>query len=508
MSELTPPVQQRAALWLLTAVLGGAIIMGLEMTAFRLYAPYFGYSIYVWGSLIAVVMAALAAGYAVGGWLADRNHSDRPLFWLVAASGLYQVAVAFSVWIVLPELARFGEIYGPLAATLIIFVVPMVGLAAVGPYAIRLLARTQNVGLTAGRVYALSTLGSIAGVLVTSFYLIPVHGTRTTLLGLAVVTILLGAAGLFTRRPGTAALLIAVILLLPLAPGPAWDARTIWSTESAYNLVRVEQRGPYRLLFLNAPWSMHTIRNEEGGWTGRYYDDFALGPLLVPGAKRVLVLGMGAGGSIEATRRVAPDAEFDAVEIDPAVVEAAYRFFDVPGDAPWLRIATADARPWLASRPLDAQWDLVHLDLYQGGPYVPFYLSTVEFYRSVKAHLARDGAVMLNLFDLSRERELLNVTVATLSRVFPSVLAITRRQGNHLLVAFPRETPLEVAQERLRDAHIPAGRVREIAHRVAAALYAIEPPAEAKPFTDDLAPVEMLTHRAFADLLYGSDSEN
>jgi spermidine synthase len=122
--------------------------------------------------------------------------------------------------------------------------------------------------------------------------------------------------------------------------------------------------------------SVHTIREQVTGWTGRYYDEFALAPLLVR-AHRVLVLGLGAGGSISATRMTAPDSEIDAVEIDRTVVDVAARFFDVQGDAR-LRIHAADARPWLARD--QHRYDLVHVDLYQGGPYVPFYLATVEFF--------------------------------------------------------------------------------------------------------------------------------
>src|SRR5262249_10843204 len=159
----------------------------------------------------------------------------------------------------------------------------------------------------------------------------------------------------------------------PAAPGEVWPRGTVWVGESAYNLVRVEDRASHRLLVLNDERSVHTIREDVTGWTGRYYDEFALAPLMV-GGRRVLVLGMGAGGSIRATRMTAPDSEIDAVEVDPTVVDVAARFFDVRGDRR-LRIHVADARPWLARD--QGRYDLIYIDLYQGGPYVPFYLATV-----------------------------------------------------------------------------------------------------------------------------------
>src|SRR5205085_5742093 len=144
-------------------------------------------------------------------------------------------------------------------------------------------------------------------------------------------------------------------------------------------------------------------------------DDFALGPLLVP-THRVMVLGMGGGGSIQATRLTAPDAAIDAVEIDGKVIDAAKRFFDLRPDSR-LRIHTADARPWLNHD--RGRYELVHVDLYHGGPYVPFYLTTVEFFKQVRSRMSDDGLLMMNVFDPSRREDVLASMVATLKQVYP-----------------------------------------------------------------------------------------
>jgi spermidine synthase len=494
MSTNPEPARLTAALWHATPLLTGAVIMVLELVAFRLYAPYFGYSIYVWGAMISVVMAALAAGYALGGWLADRSQSDRPLYLVILLSGVYQLLVVLTVNRLLPVLSRVDGAAGIVSATLVIFGPPMVALATVAPFVIRLQARAAHVGITAGKIYALSTVGSIGGVVLTSFFLVPRLGTRATLVTACAVTTLVAVAGLLGGGVGRRALLaLPALALLPFAPEAAWPEGTIWLSESEYNQVRVVRRDRRLALVLNHN-TVHTMRDMETGWSGYYYDYFALGPALVEGEpRRLLVLGMGAGGSLAATRAAAPDIEADAVEIDPKVIEAGERFFDLKKDGEEkLRVHLADARPWLARS--EGVYDLVHIDLYQGGPYVPFYLATVEFFRTVRAHMAEGGVLMLNVLDVGREREVLNSTAATLRRVFPSVLYTEPSKGNFLLFVFARER--DAADVRAQLARVNSGDIIEqLARRAAASLQDLTPPVGTPFFTDDHAPIEEMTRR-------------
>jgi predicted membrane-bound spermidine synthase len=486
--SLESPSRLRVTLWLATAAASGALIMALEILSFRLYAPYLGNSIYVWGTMISVVMLALAAGYAVGGWVADRSHTDLPLYGFIFLSALYQLAICLVGRFVLAWVARFGEFGGAALATLVIFVLPMTTLAAVSPFVVRLLARGGHVGQTAGVVYALSTVGSIAGVLATTFVLVPRVGSQATLRILCATSALVAVVGLARRRR------LALLGLLPFAtllflPEARWPANTVAVSESAYNLVRVVRSGPRVVLLLNAEGSVHTIRNEAFGWAGSYHDDFALGPLLVEG-RRLLVLGMGGGGSIISTRAVAPDIETDAVEIDREVVEAARRFFGLAPDPRRLRVHVADARPWLSRH--RGMHELIHVDLYHGGPYVPFYLVTVEFFELVRARMAAEGVLLMNVFDAGPGRELLLSIGATLRCVFPTVALLSRETGSHLLLAFAERRSIDGVRERLRSVEGSAV-VRQLAQRAARALVEFEPPPGVPIFTDDHAPVEELT---------------
>jgi spermidine synthase len=490
----TDTSRMRMAMWLGTPLTTGAVIMSMEIAAFRLYAPYFGYSIYVWTVLISVVMAALAAGYALGGRFADHCQTDLPLYGTILLSAAYQFIIVCIAHSLLNRLARLGDVTGAGLATLIVFAPPMIALAQVGPFVIRLLARSNRVGATAGKVYALSTIGSIGGIIATSFFLIPRFGTQAALLTACVVTAVVGMAGI-TARKRAALLALAPFAALPLVPQATWPANTIWASESAYNLVRVVRGGNRLLLVLNDEHSVHTIRNEATVWTGYYYDYFALGPLLTQ-ANNMLVLGMGAGGSIIATRATAPDIQIDAVEIDQKVVDAGVRFFGLPREADWLRIHVADARPWLAHD--EGKYDLIQVDLYQGGPYVPFYLATAEFFQMARAHMTEDGLLMMNVFDVSRNRELLFSMAATLKRIFPSVAVLSVGSSNHMVFAFAQERSIASVRSLFSRAE-SSDMVNRLAREAARRIDDLNPPDGTPVFTDDHAPIEEITRRMLAD---------
>ncbi len=480
----------RVVLWLAATIVAGGVLMSLEMAAVRLFAPYFGYSIYVWGTTICVVMAAMVGGYAVGGRLADRPRAEALLFIAILSSAAWQLLALWTMGILLPRLAETSEVVGVTLGALMLFAPSMVALAATCPILVSLCSRVASIGRAAGLIYALSTAGSMAGIVATIFFLLPRLGTHAALQVLCGASFLTGAAGLLAagrrRTVGLAVAAAAVPLLL--APGLGWSEGTVWTAESSYNLVRVVQYGGQWLLQLNHPSSVHTVRDTSGVWTGYYYDYFALGPLMVPG-RRALVLGMGAGGGIRSMRLTAPDIGIDAVEIDPRVVEAATRWFGVDPADPRLRIHVMDARRFVARD--RGTYDLVQLDVYQGGPYIPFHLVTEEFFRLTRGRMSDDALLMMNLFDRGEDKALLLRLAATLRRVFPSVMVGQTDAGNFMLFAFTRVPSAERLRNRPAALRSNAGvrdmQVREIA-----------PADAATVFTDDVAPVEEMTRRMLA----------
>jgi predicted membrane-bound spermidine synthase len=347
---------------------------------------------------------------------------------------------------------------------------------------IRLCSSGSAVGSAAGRVYALSTAGSIGGILATSFVLLPRLGTEATLKLLCGATFLAGAAGLLRRRSLFSAAVLIPVPLMSSLPGLDWSRGALWMDESAYNLVRVVRRGNERLLELNNSSSVQTVQ-AAGGFSGYYYDAFALGPLLTPG-RRMLVLGMGGAASIHATRITAPDIDVDAVEIDRKVVETASRWFDIR-ESSRLRIHIADARSWVAHD--RGVYDLIEVDLYQGGPYIPFYLATEEFFHLVSGRMANHGVLMMNVFDAGPERELVFAVAATLRRVFPSVMSVRTQSANYMLVAFRQKVQPRTVRASLAGAPRMLCRYRE--------MHDLVPPSGTPWFSDDRAPIEEITRR-------------
>ena len=156
--------------------------MAFEMLGSRYLNPYFGSGIYTWAALIATVLIALMVGYFFGGWLADRRPTHRMLAALIVLSSLYLVFVPVTADPVLAVIFDLvdSEKSGSLVAAIALLFVPLTLLGVYSPYAIRLtLTSTERSGTIAGRIYGISTFGSVFGTLITTFYLIPSLGSRS-----------------------------------------------------------------------------------------------------------------------------------------------------------------------------------------------------------------------------------------------------------------------------------------------------------------------------------------
>lgn len=399
MSCHTPRVLSRFRFYWVVGVCG-AVIMALEILSSRVLAPHFGNSVYVWGSIISVFLAALSIGYLWGGRLADRQPSMAALGRLIALAASFQ---ALLLWMGPSLAARLGSATGAtpagtLLATTILFGPASVLLATVSPYAVRLaIHNLGTVGNTAGRLYALSTLGSLAGTLGCTFGLIPFLELRQIIGLLALltaITALLALAGGF--RSELAASALAALLVVLCVPAVFSRVRlqgdVIYERVTPYQTLVVRERGQVRVLESDRV-RQAALRLEDGEPALPYNRWSAMAFVLNPRIERMLVLGLGGGTTGGYLQRRVPGLRIDSVDIDPAVPEVARRFLGFaprPGD----RIFVADARSFL--RGSDERWDLIFCDTYIGLS-VPFHLTTVQFLDEVKRHLTPDGVFMLNL---------------------------------------------------------------------------------------------------------------
>ena len=185
---------------LIIAFLAGVSNMAIEMTASRLLAPAFGTSFAVWTNIIGVMMAALCAGYTVGGRLADKRPSAAVLASMILAGGLWSALVPLIAGPLLSGIADgagLDEFPGSLVGTLVLFAPPVFLLGMVNPFAIRLAAtEVESVGQLAGHVYSISTLGSLLGTFLPVLITIPLLGSAKTMY---LFSVLLIGTGLFAR---------------------------------------------------------------------------------------------------------------------------------------------------------------------------------------------------------------------------------------------------------------------------------------------------------------------
>jgi len=189
----------------LLAFTSGFVIMSLELLGGRVLAPYFGSSIYVWGSIITVFMLSLALGYLIGGkWSVNRPSLLRfGSIFLVGAVLMYPLvlfAEPTMQWI-------FDQVedprYGSLLASTLLFMVPTVILGMISPYSVRLLVETvEHAGQVAGRLYFISTLGSSLGTLATSFYFVLHFEINSILVALTAALVTMFAVAMISHRLG------------------------------------------------------------------------------------------------------------------------------------------------------------------------------------------------------------------------------------------------------------------------------------------------------------------
>ncbi|HXF97598.1 MAG TPA: fused MFS/spermidine synthase [Gaiellaceae bacterium] len=471
--------------------------LATEITASRLLAPYFGSSTIVWANLIGIVLAALALGYWLGGRVADRLPRPSLLGAIVLAAALAVAAVPFLARPFLDltveglDEASAGAVVGSFLAVLLLFTPPVVLLGMVAPFAIRLaVAEVESAGSIAGRLYALSTAGSLLGTFLPALVLIPALGTQRTFLVVAAL-LACSACVLLGARYLVVAGALAALLLLP--PGAVKADPGLLHEETSFHqyIQVVEREGGRRLLHLNEGIAAHSVWRPDSVLTGGVWDTFlALPPLLGRPLERVAILGNAGGTTARALGVYYPRAHVDGVELDPAVSRVGRRWFGMD-ENPRLQVHDADARPFLraAHRP----YDLIVVDAYRQ-PYVPFYLATREFFRLVRERLRPGGIVALNVAAVPDDKRLVREIAGTLAAELPQVLAWPALRFNTIVLGLTRPLSRGELERRLASGPADLAPLRRLLARDARPVA-----ASPRPWTDDRAPVEWVTDRMIVE---------
>lgn len=481
--------------------LSGFAVMGIEMGASRLLRPFFGDSILIWANVIGLILIYLTAGYYLGGRWADRDARLITLYRLMAwagfAIGLVPYVSRPFLNLAISALQKFdaGAGFTSFAGTLVLFSVPVTLLGCVSPFAIRLSTRdVSSSGSTAGNLYALSTLGSILGVFVTVFILLAVLGTRGTFLIFSIALLACAVAGIVIEWGARRARRYAVLLVLIAALAAFSDTRVkaapglVYEAESPYNFIQVIDDEGWRLLTINEGQAYQSAYRADRTLTGGIWDLFLLAPYFAPDTphdvQSMLLIGLAAGTVAREYTTVYGTLPIDGVELDPAIIAVGQTYFAMT--QPNLRAMADDGRNFLRTRA--GQYDVIAIDAYRQ-PYIPFHLTTVEFFNAVRDHLTPRGVVALNAARTRRDYRLVDALAATMRQVFPSVYLIDHpNNANTLIVATLQPTRLE--NFRVNVTQLSDPNLQIVA---AQSLPTVRVATQTEPvFTDDHAPVESL----------------
>lgn len=488
--------------------------MALEVAAFRIIGRIYGTALRETTTVIAVFLGAMSVGYFAGGRLADRRPRLATLGIVLASAAPLVMLVSVYDLRVTDAIARLSTAPAVHAflATAILFAVPTVLLAAIGPIAVRLLATdTSHTGRVAGGVSALSTVGSIAGTVVAAFLLIDLLGSiRLTVVFLAVATLLLtvmlGLASLprliragQTRdtlrsapvvvTTGTALVFMALLLVqtwTDAGDAAASQSAVIFETDTPYHHVTVtDHRGSRYLRINNTVQSIYVLGDaHRRGADYEEYKHFA--KLVRPGLRDVLAIGLGGGTSARQFTAYYPEVNFESVEIDPVIVDVAQRYFDVVEDER-LQLHVGDGRAFV--RRSEKQYDMITIDAYTRGRYgatIPSHLVTREFFEEAAQRLNDGGILHFHCF-VGRDTVFARALFKTLASVFPTVVILGETE------LFASTSPLHIERDDLlqRAAGLRA-RLPGIDDKLAT-LQTTPPRLDDVPIlTDDFAPVDTL----------------
>jgi spermidine synthase len=409
-----------------TALTCGILIMVIEVIGSRLMGPFFGVSLFVWTSLIAVTMISLAAGYMIGGILSDQAKSPDILYILIALAGVCVLVIPFVKIPVLKLCLAFGLRGGALVASLALFAPSLTLLGCVSPFVIRIATReVSSVGRTVGSFYALSTIGSVLGTVLTGFIFVAYMAVNNIffLVGLLLVGLAISYFVFFRGKFVAVALLLPVIALPLVAPTSVDSkimengsiATVIDRTNSIYSNIKVLDinTGKMTTRQMVIDGLIQGVVDVENGLSigGISYLLQHVPVAYNPNGKRCLVVGLGPG--IVPQWYMAQGIETDVVDIDPAVIEIASRYFNYSAGE---QVVIEDARNFLGKG--EEKYDYIILDVFNGD-ITPSHILSKEMFSLIKNRLNYNGVFAMNLIGDLRENSVMTASVIkTLEAVF------------------------------------------------------------------------------------------
>ncbi|WP_224268399.1 spermidine synthase [Haloprofundus salinisoli] len=417
----------------LAVFVSGVASMGLEILAGRMIAPQFGSSIYTWGGIIGVFLAALSYGYYRGGKLAARRATNDRMARVFLLTAAYVAGLIFLGDLLLRATSGFPlpSRFASLPAITLLFGPPTYFLGYISPYAAELSTK-EGLGEASGHVYALGTIGSIVGAFATTYLLIPSLGVEQIafVFGLlSVVTAFVLARPGIARDQTVASVLVVAVLVAAVGSGAAGlsvEGRVVYETQTPYQELQVVDLGDTRTLYLDGQRHSAMDKSDPDRHVFDYTRYFHLPLLMTDDVDRVLFIG---GGGFTGPKRFAEDYDVtvDVAEIDPVVIDTAEQYFRVE-ESENLNIYNTGGRQFLQET--NQTYDLIVLDAYQKDK-VPFELTTEEFMRLADSRLSEDGILFANVISAPTgpASRFYRAEYKTMSQVFPQLYSFPTAGG-------------------------------------------------------------------------------
>lgn len=506
----------------ITVFVSGMVSLAVEMAASRLLGNFFGTSNLIWATIVGLILIYLTAGYFLGGAWADRSPKASTFYQILLWAGLAIGVIPLISRPILRAAAnafdglQLGAMIGAFIAVLILFSIPVTLLGTASPFAIRLsLQDSRQAGSISGRIYAISTLGSFIGTFLPGLMLIPLIGTYRTFLvfGLAlVITALIGLGSVLGWKKAARyfwmPLALAILAILGVQGTDKASKGMVYETESAYNYIQVLQQDGYTILRLNEGQGMHSLYhptqlNYFGPWEQVLIAPFFnQAPLAIGDLKSMAIVGLAAGTTARQASQVYPDIQIDGIEIDPKIVSVARKYFDM--NEPNLNVIIQDGRYALANS--EKRYDIISVDAYRP-PYIPWHMTTREFFQTVYDHLNENGAMAINVGRAENDRRLVDALVGTIKSVFPSVYVMDLPNSfNSIVFATHQPTQVENLQENFKALVQQPQTPDLLLDTMAVTLTNLQPtPDSSTVYTDDRTAIEWLTNDLVLSFFTGGD---
>lgn len=508
-----------------TVFFAGMTSLGIEMLASRLLERSFGMTNLVWASVIGLILIYLAIGYFLGGAWADRSPAFSTFFkiliWSAIATALLPVVSRPILQLVSSAFDHLqaGPMIGSFVTTLLLLVVPTVLLGTASPFAIRLAARqTRSIGSTAGKIYAISTLGSFIGTFLPALLLMPTIGTYRSFFVFAAALLAVALTGLGINSGWKSVLpflwtpvLIAGLWIWGLPGSDRPTNGQIYESESSYNYIQVVEQDGYRYLMLNESLGYHSIFHPDEYFYAGPWEEILAAPFFNPAPydptriQRIAIVGLAAGTSARQSTYALGAVPIDGFELDEKIIQVGREYFDM--NQPNLNVIIQDGRWGLEHSPY--RYQIISIDAYRP-PYIPWHMTTREFFQIVFQHLAEDGVMVINVGRLPNDRRMVDALAATIGSVFPSIYIVDIPDTlNTLIYASRQPTQASNLNENLAYLRQKPDTNPLLLSALALAAENLHPlpSSTAQVLTDDLAPVEQITNQMILDLLFNTRSE-